>query len=111
MTFMERALSLARRAQGTTSPNPPVGAVIVKDGQVVGEGWTQPAGQAHAEIVALRQAGSRAAGASLYVTLEPCNHHGRTPPCTDAIAEAGIAEVHAARSEANIDQARARLTI
>jgi diaminohydroxyphosphoribosylaminopyrimidine deaminase/5-amino-6-(5-phosphoribosylamino)uracil reductase len=101
MTFMERALSLARRAQGTTSPNPPVGAVVVKDGQVVGEGWTQPAGQAHAEIVALRKAGSRASGAALYTTLEPCNHFGRTPPCTQAIIHAGIAEVHAAAVDPN----------
>ena len=74
MTHMERALSLARRAVGSVSPNPAVGAVIVKDGAVVGEGWTQPPGQAHAEVMALRQAGDKATGAILYVTLEPCNH-------------------------------------
>ncbi len=101
MTHMRRALSLARRALGSASPNPAVGAVVAKDGEIVGEGWTQPPGQDHAEIVALRQAGSRAAGASLYVTLEPCNHHGRSPPCTDAIVEAGIAEVHAATLDPN----------
>ena len=89
MTYMPRALSLARRAPGSVSPNPAVGAVVVKDGVVVGEGWTQPPSGDHAEIVALRQAGERAAGAVLYVTLEPCNHYGRTPPCTTAIVDAG----------------------
>ena len=101
MTFMERALSLARRALGDTSPNPAVGAVVVKDGRVVGEGWTQPAGQAHAEVEALRRAGARADGATLYTTLEPCNHFGRTPPCTQAIIQAGISEVHAAATDPN----------
>ncbi len=92
---MQHALELARGALGTTSPNPTVGAVIVgPDGNVVGEGFTQPPPGAHAEIVALRQAGERACGATLYVTLEPCSHQGRTPPCTDAISTAGIAEVH-----------------
>ena len=75
---MARALDLAWSAVGRTSPNPPVGALLVRDGRVVGEGSTQPAGQAHAEIVALNQAGDRARGASLYVTLEPCSHYGRT---------------------------------
>ncbi len=99
--FMQRALFLARKAQGNVSPNPAVGAVIVKDGQVVGEGYTQPPGSAHAEIMALRQAGTAAFGATLYVTLEPCCHHGRTPPCTVAIIEAGISEVHMAMIDPN----------
>ena len=101
MSHMERALSLARRAVGSVSPNPAVGAVVVKDGLVVGEGWTQPPGRAHAELVALRQAGTAAAGAALYTTLEPCNHHGKTPPCTQAIIDAGVAEVHAAMVDPN----------
>ncbi len=101
VAWMRRALALAERARGFCSPNPAVGAVIVRDGQVVGEGWTQPPGQAHAEIVALRQAGEAARGATLYVTLEPCAHHGRTPPCTRAIVEAGIVEVHAAVGDPN----------
>ena len=101
MTYMRRALSLARRALGSASPNPAVGAVVVNGGKVVGEGWTRPPGQDHAEIVALRQAGERASGAVLYTTLEPCNHHGRTPPCTDAILEAGVVEVHAATADPN----------
>ena len=90
---MQRAFQLARAALGTTSPNPAVGAVIVRDGQVVGEGATAPPGGPHAEAAALRQAGARARGATLYTTLEPCAHHGRTPPCTDAIIAAGVAEV------------------
>jgi len=96
---MRRALELARRALGTTSPNPTVGAVIVKGGEIVGQGFTQPPPGDHAEIVALRQAGERARGATLYVTLEPCPHFGRTPPCADAIIEAGIAEVHYAMAD------------
>jgi pyrimidine deaminase RibD-like protein len=91
MDYMARALQLASRALGTCSPNPAVGAVLVRDGEVVGEGATQPAGQAHAEIVALQAAGSRARGSTLYVSLEPCAHFGRTPPCANAIVEAGIA--------------------
>ncbi len=94
MDYMRRALDLARMALGTTSPNPAVGAVVVKDGHIVGEGYTQPPGSAHAEVVALGEAGSRAAGATLYVTLEPCSHFGRTPPCSQAVIQAGIAEVH-----------------
>ena len=90
---MSRALELARSALGTTSPNPAVGAVIVRDSIVVGEGHTLPAGQHHAEIGALLQAGTAARGATLYCTLEPCCHHGRTPPCTDTIISAGIARV------------------
>ncbi|MFQ5872945.1 MAG: bifunctional diaminohydroxyphosphoribosylaminopyrimidine deaminase/5-amino-6-(5-phosphoribosylamino)uracil reductase RibD, partial [Dehalococcoidia bacterium] len=96
MDYMEHALSLARRVLGRTSPNPAVGAVIVKDGVVVGEGSTRPPGQAHAEIVAIEQTGEAATGASLYVTLEPCCFAGRTSPCTDAIVQAGIAEVYMA---------------
>jgi diaminohydroxyphosphoribosylaminopyrimidine deaminase/5-amino-6-(5-phosphoribosylamino)uracil reductase len=97
--FMQRALELARAAMGTTSPNPTVGAVIVRDGEVVGEGFTQPPPGDHAEIVALKQADKSARGAALYVTLEPCPHVGRTPPCADAIIEAGIAEVHYAMAD------------
>jgi diaminohydroxyphosphoribosylaminopyrimidine deaminase/5-amino-6-(5-phosphoribosylamino)uracil reductase len=98
---MERALSLAGLALGSTSPNPAVGAVVVKEGEIVGEGYTQPPGQAHAEIVALQQAGKAARGAELYVTLEPCCHYGRTPPCTRAIIEAGISAVHMAAIDPN----------
>ena len=101
MSHMEHALTLARRASGSVSPNPAVGAVVVKDCQVVGEGWTQPLGQEHAEVVALRQAGSKAAGASLYTTLEPCSHYGRTPPCVEAIIESGISSVRAAIVDPN----------
>ena len=101
MTYMQQALSLAKRAVGSVNPNPAVGAVLVKDGVVVGEGWTQPPGHAHAEIAALREAGTRAAGATLYTTLEPCNRFGRTPPCTEAIIEAGISEVHVALVDPN----------
>lgn len=98
---MQRALQLARKAQGRTSPNPPVGAVVVKDGVVIGEGYTQPAGSWHAEVMALREAGEAACGATLYVTLEPCCHFGRTPPCTKTIIEAGVGEVHAAIVDPN----------
>ena len=98
---MDRALGLAKRALGSASPNPAVGAVIVDDGVVVGEGWTQPRGQDHAEVMAIRQAGPMADGAILYTTLEPCNHQGKTPPCTDAIINAGISEVHAAMVDPN----------
>ena len=99
--FMEYALSLARLALGYTSPNPAVGAVIVKDGRTVGMGYTQPAGSQHAEVMALRQAGDRARGGTMYVTLEPCCHYGRTPPCTEAIIDAGIAEVYIALLDPN----------
>ena len=81
MNYMRRAITLARRALGSTSPNPAVGAVVVKNGEIVGEGFTQPPGGDHAEVVALNQAGTLADGATLYVILEPCNHTGRTPPC------------------------------
>lgn len=91
--FMRRAVALARKGLGRTSPNPPVGAVVVARGRAVGEGWHRRAGAAHAEVEALRNAGGRARGATLYVTLEPCNHHGRTPPCVDAVLAAGIRRV------------------
>jgi len=96
-----RALELARSVLGRTRPNPAVGAVLVRDDTVVGEGATQPAGGPHAEIIALGTAGERARGATLYVTLEPCCHHGRTPPCTDAIRAAGVAEVRYAIGDPN----------
>ncbi|MEB3228824.1 MAG: bifunctional diaminohydroxyphosphoribosylaminopyrimidine deaminase/5-amino-6-(5-phosphoribosylamino)uracil reductase RibD [Synechocystis sp.] len=89
-TYLRRCLVLAKTAIGKTAPNPLVGSVIVKQNQVVGEGFHPQAGHPHAEIFALRQAGDRAQGATLYVNLEPCNHHGRTPPCTEAIIQAGI---------------------
>jgi diaminohydroxyphosphoribosylaminopyrimidine deaminase / 5-amino-6-(5-phosphoribosylamino)uracil reductase len=92
--FMSRALDLAQTAPWSTSPNPTVGAVVVADGEIVGEGVTEPPPGRHAEVVALEAAGERARGATLYVTLAPCRHQGRTPPCTDAIIAAGIAEVH-----------------
>ncbi len=99
--YMARALELAAQARGSTGNNPPVGAVIVRGERIVGEGHTRPAGQAHAEIVALQQAGELARGATMYVTLEPCCHFGRTPPCTRAILSAGIAEVHMAMLDPN----------
>lgn len=99
--WMRRAVALAERALGRTSPNPAVGAVVVRGGRVVGEGWTRPVGGPHAEIVALRRAGTRARGATLYVTLEPCSHHGRTPPCADAVIAAGIARVVVAVGDPN----------
>lgn len=101
MDYMSQALSLARLAQGQVSPNPAVGAIIVKNDVIVGQGYTQPPGGDHAEIVALRQAGEEARGATLYVTLEPHCHQGRTPPCTQAIIDAGIAEVHFAIIDPN----------
>ncbi len=91
--FMRLALREADAALGATSPNPAVGAVVVREGEVVGRGHTQPPGEAHAEVMALRDAGEAARDATVYVTLEPCNHHGRTPPCTEALIEAGVAEV------------------
>ncbi|MBO0858894.1 MAG: bifunctional diaminohydroxyphosphoribosylaminopyrimidine deaminase/5-amino-6-(5-phosphoribosylamino)uracil reductase RibD [Chloracidobacterium sp.] len=98
---MLRAFALARLAEGRTSPNPMVGAVIVRDGRVVGEGYHHRAGAPHAEIEALRDAGDLARGAAMYVTLEPCAHYGRTPPCADAIIEAGVAEVYYAVGDPN----------
>ncbi|MCC7079186.1 MAG: bifunctional diaminohydroxyphosphoribosylaminopyrimidine deaminase/5-amino-6-(5-phosphoribosylamino)uracil reductase RibD [Burkholderiales bacterium] len=98
---MARALKLAERGLATTMPNPRVGCVLVRDGAVVAEGWHERAGEAHAEIVALRAAGEAARGAVAYVTLEPCCHHGRTPPCVDALIDAGIARVVAAMKDPN----------
>jgi diaminohydroxyphosphoribosylaminopyrimidine deaminase/5-amino-6-(5-phosphoribosylamino)uracil reductase len=98
---MEQALCLAKLALGHSSPNPAVGAVIVKNGIIVGEGYTQPPGSAHAEVMALRQAGKEAKGGTMYVTLEPCCHWGRTPPCTQAITAADIGEIHLATLDPN----------
>ena len=99
--FMALALSLGRRGLGRTWPNPAVGAVIVKNGEIVGRGWTQPGGRPHAEIEALRRAGEAARGATLYVTLEPCSHHGKSPPCADAVITSGIARVVSALQDPN----------
>lgn len=99
--YMREALELARQGEGRTSPNPAVGAVIVRDGEVVGRGFHTWEGVKHAEVLALEQAGERARGATLYVTLEPCSHHGRTPPCTEAILAAGISRVVAAMPDPN----------
>src|SRR4051812_7481668 len=90
---LERAIELAQRGVGQVTPNPNVGAVVARDGEVVGEGWHEIYGGPHAEVRALRAAGEAARGATLYVSLEPCCHHGKTPPCTDAIVEAGNARV------------------
>ena len=98
---MARALELARKGIYSTHPNPRVGCVIVRDGQVVGEGWHVRAGEPHAEVHALRQAGELARGATAYVTLEPCSHHGRTPPCADALVAAGVRRVVAAMQDPN----------
>lgn len=98
---MAQALTLGRRGLGRTWPNPAVGAVIVADGRTVGRGWTQPGGRPHAEVMALRQAGKAARGATAYVTLEPCSHHGKSPPCADALVEAGVARVVVAVQDPN----------
>ncbi len=102
---MARALRLAQRGLYTTDPNPRVGCVIVRKGEVVGEGWHQRAGEPHAEVKALRAAGGRAQGATAYVTLEPCSHHGRTPPCAEALIAAGVGKVIAAMVDPNPDVA------
>jgi diaminohydroxyphosphoribosylaminopyrimidine deaminase/5-amino-6-(5-phosphoribosylamino)uracil reductase len=110
--FMQLALSLGRRGQGRSWPNPAVGAVVVRDGVIVGRGWTQPGGRPHAEPVALQQAGEAANGATLYATLEPCSHVGKSPPCVDAIIAAGIARVVSAIEDPNPEvagQGHARL--
>jgi diaminohydroxyphosphoribosylaminopyrimidine deaminase / 5-amino-6-(5-phosphoribosylamino)uracil reductase len=99
--FMALALTLGRRGHGRSWPNPPVGAVVVKDGVIVGRGWTQPGGRPHAEPEALSRAGEAARGATLYVTLEPCSHIGKSPPCADAIIAAGIARVVSAIEDPN----------
>src|SRR6185312_1043919 len=101
LRFMELALALGRRGLGRTWPNPAVGAVVVKDGVIVGRGWTQPGGRPHAETEAIKRAGKAARGATLYATLEPCSHHGKTPPCVDAIIRAGIARVVSAVDDPN----------
>jgi diaminohydroxyphosphoribosylaminopyrimidine deaminase/5-amino-6-(5-phosphoribosylamino)uracil reductase len=100
---LERALELAERGRGTTHPNPVVGAVVVRDGSVVGEGWHERAGGPHAEVVALEAAGERARGATLYVTMEPCTHYGRTPPCVDRVLAAGVARVVAGSLDPSVD--------
>jgi diaminohydroxyphosphoribosylaminopyrimidine deaminase/5-amino-6-(5-phosphoribosylamino)uracil reductase len=110
--FMQLALALGRRGQGHTWPNPAVGAVVVKDGVIVGRGWTQPGGRPHAEPVALAHAGEAARGATLYVTLEPCSHVGKSPPCADAVIAAGIKRVVSAIEDPNPEvagQGHARL--
>ena len=105
--FMALALALGRRGLGRTWPNPAVGAVIVKDGIIVGRGWTQPGGRPHAEIETLRRAGEAARGATLYVTLEPCSHYGKSPPCADAIIAGGVSRVVAALEDPNPEVAGA----
>jgi diaminohydroxyphosphoribosylaminopyrimidine deaminase/5-amino-6-(5-phosphoribosylamino)uracil reductase len=110
--FMQLALTLGRRGQGRTWPNPAVGAIVVKDGVIVGRGWTQPGGRPHAEPEALKRAGEAARGATLYVTLEPCSHVGKSPPCADAVIAAGIVRVVSAIEDPNPDvagQGHARL--
>lgn len=99
--YMQLALALGRRGQGRTWPNPAVGAVVVKDGVIVGRGWTQPGGRPHAEPEALKRAGEAARGATLYVTLEPCSHFGKSPPCVDAVIGSGIARVVSAIEDPN----------
>ncbi len=97
--YMARALQLAELGRYSTSPNPRVGCVIVNNGEIVGEGWHQKAGEPHAEVHALRMAGDNARGATAYVTLEPCSHHGRTPPCAEGLIKAGVARVVGACSD------------
>ncbi|MDH5388175.1 MAG: bifunctional diaminohydroxyphosphoribosylaminopyrimidine deaminase/5-amino-6-(5-phosphoribosylamino)uracil reductase RibD [Gammaproteobacteria bacterium] len=100
-SFMQRALRLAKKGLYGTEPNPRVGCVLVKGGKIIGEGWHQKAGGPHAEVLALRQAGEKARGATAYVTLEPCSHTGKTPPCADALVQAGVAKVIAAMQDPN----------
>ena len=101
MDYMDQALSLAKLALGQASPNPAVGAVVIRNDIVVGQGYTQPIGSWHAEVMALKEAEERAKGSVMYVTLEPCCHRGRTPPCSEAIITAGVAEVHMATIDPN----------
>src|SRR5712675_2430943 len=105
--FMALALALGRRGLGRTWPNPAVGAVVARDGVIIGRGWTQASGRPHAETEALRRAGAAARGATIYVTLEPCSHQGKTPPCADAIIAAGIARVVSALVDPNPEVAGA----
>jgi diaminohydroxyphosphoribosylaminopyrimidine deaminase / 5-amino-6-(5-phosphoribosylamino)uracil reductase len=106
-SFMALAFALGRRGLGRTWPNPAVGAVVVKEGVIVGRGWTQPGGRPHAEVEALRRAGTAARGATLYVTLEPCSHHGKSPPCADAVIAAGVTRVVSALPDPNPEVAGA----
>lgn len=99
--YMARALELAQKGRFTTSPNPNVGCVIVRDGEIVGEGYHHKAGEPHAEVHALRMAGDKAQGTTAYVTLEPCSHHGRTPPCAEGLINAGVSRVVAAMQDPN----------
>jgi diaminohydroxyphosphoribosylaminopyrimidine deaminase / 5-amino-6-(5-phosphoribosylamino)uracil reductase len=103
VTHLQRAIELAERGRGTTRPNPVVGAVVVAGDEVVGEGWHERKGGPHAEVVALEVAGERARGATLYVSMEPCAHHGTTPPCTDAVLDAGVARVVAGSLDPNAE--------
>jgi diaminohydroxyphosphoribosylaminopyrimidine deaminase / 5-amino-6-(5-phosphoribosylamino)uracil reductase len=102
---LERALELAERGRGTTHPNPVAGAVVARDGEVVGEGWHERKGGPHAEVVALKAAGQRARGATLFLTMEPCAHHGSTPPCTEAVLAAGVARLVAGSLDPNPEAA------
>jgi diaminohydroxyphosphoribosylaminopyrimidine deaminase/5-amino-6-(5-phosphoribosylamino)uracil reductase len=99
--FMLRAIGLAKKAEGKTFPNPLVGAVIVKNGEIVGEGYHKKAGSPHAEIMAIKDAGKNTEGAHLYISLEPCAHHGRTPPCVNSIRKSGIKKVCVAMKDPN----------
>ena len=101
LDYMRKAIELALRARGETSPNPMVGAVIVKDAKIIAEGYHPYCGADHAEVAALKKAGTKSVGAKLYVTLEPCSHFGRTPPCVDKIIEAGIKEVIVGMTDPN----------
>ncbi|HJT38283.1 MAG TPA: bifunctional diaminohydroxyphosphoribosylaminopyrimidine deaminase/5-amino-6-(5-phosphoribosylamino)uracil reductase RibD [Actinomycetota bacterium] len=105
--LMRRALRLAERGRGRTAPNPPVGALVVAGGEIVGEGWHRGAGQAHAEVEAIEAAGARARGATIYLTLEPCTHQGRTPPCAPRLVEAGIARAVVATLDPNPNESGA----
>ena len=109
--FMREALRVAKNAIGRTSPNPLVGAVIVRDGKIIAEGWHRQAGTPHAEIHALNMAGNLAEGATLYVTLEPCSHFGRTPPCANAIVNAKISRVVIAVTDPNPNNNRACIPV
>src|SRR5690606_25949186 len=100
-SYMRLALVLGRRGLGNAWPNPAVGAVVVRNGIIVGRGWTQPGGRPHAETEALRRAGAAARGGTLYVTLEPCSHHGKTPPCAEAVIASGITRVVSALEDPN----------